>query len=122
MAGFQQEKNYDFLKGAELTQIRVNRHTVDFAFSDDQSINLATEFEHYVAATKVTHRYEIQGNHKDFTVQWLLNLRTDEIVIVSDDALKLTFSNGDSLTVFRVGSKYESMTIWGHPQGVIVIL
>jgi len=43
-------------------------------------------------------------------------------VIVSDDALKLVFSNGDSLTVFRHGPEYESMTIWGHSGGVIAIL
>jgi len=123
MAGFQQETNYDFLKGAELTQIRVNQYTLEFLFTEGQSINMSTEFEHRVAATQATHRYDISGRHKDFSVQWLLGLRVTEAEIVSDDALKLAFANGDSLTVFRHGPEpeYESMTIWGHPGGVIVI-
>jgi hypothetical protein len=51
MAGFKQAENRNFLKGAELTQVRVNRYTVDFAFTEGQSIDFATGFEQYVATT-----------------------------------------------------------------------
>lgn len=118
MTGFSQEQNYDFLVGAELTQIRVNRYTADFKFTESPDINMATEFIHFDAAKKITTRYNIEGSTKDFMVQWLLNLRTTKAEIVSDDVLTLTFENGDTLTVMRRNDGYESMTINGHPGGV----
>ncbi len=121
MAGFTQVPDYQFLKGAELTQIAVSRYTVDFRFTDGQSINLGTEFDHFDAREEVTSRYDIEGDIKAFTVHWLLNLRTTDAEIISDDALRLTFENGDTVTFLRRNDGHESMTIWGDPGGVIVI-
>jgi hypothetical protein len=121
MAGFKQAPDYDFLKGVELTQIRVNKYTVDFVFTEGQGIAMATEFDHYDAAKKTTSRYDIEGSAKEFTVYSLLNLRTTDAVIVSDDELKLIFENGDALMLLRTDDGYESMTIWGHPGGTMVI-
>jgi hypothetical protein len=81
---------------------------------------MATEFDHFDAAKNTTSRYDIEGETKEFTVQWLLGLRTTDAQIVSDDLLKLVFENGDTVTFLRRDDGYESMTI-GTAEGVIVI-
>ena len=122
MAGFAQEPNYDFLKGVELTQICVSRYSVLFKFTEGPSINMVTEFNHFDAAKNTTSRYDIEGATKDFTVQWLLNLRTTAVEIVSDDVLKLTFENGDTLSFLRRNDGYESMTIYNGKDGFPIVI
>jgi hypothetical protein len=120
MAGFKQKPNYDFMKEFAFTQIRVNKYTVDFVWPTMAAIAMATTFDHYSAETKRTVRYDIESFPKEFTAQAIIEVPITDVEIVSDDVLKLTFENGDTLTLLRMNDGYESMTI-GGPNGIIVI-
>jgi hypothetical protein len=85
-----------------------------------REIAMATTFDHYSAETKRTVRYDIQSFPKELTAQAILEVPITDVEIVSDDELKLTFQNGDTLMLLRKNDGYESMTI-GTVEGVIVI-
>jgi hypothetical protein len=120
MSGFQAMPNYDFMKGRGLTQIKVSKYTVYFVAIDGWGINMGSIFDHYIAATGETVRYDIEKFPTRMTAQTSLEIPITDVQIVSDDELKLTFQNGDALTFFRLNDGHESMTING-PRGVIVI-
>jgi hypothetical protein len=122
MAGFRQQPNYDFLNGLELSCIQVSPYTIAFVFVENPEINIGSEFDHFEAATGVTSKYQASGQTKDFTVQRLPGRRVVGTEILSDDALKLAFDNGDTLTLLRTNPRYESMTINKPNGGVIVIM
>jgi hypothetical protein len=121
MAGFNQQSSYDFLKGLELSQIQVNPFTIRFLFVEGAEINVCSEFDHFQAANGTTSKYQAEGETKDFTVQKLPGQRVTEVHVLSDDALKLAFANGDTLTLLRTDPRYESITI-DKPGGDFIVI
>jgi len=120
--GFAQALNYNHFVGTYVSQIQVNKFTVCFVFTSTEysDINSNTVFDHCCAATAKIARYDVEGPAEDFTAYTLLEVPVTGTEIVSDDELRLTFGNKNTLTVFRRNDGHESMTI-NTPQGVIVI-
>src|SRR5690242_9999762 len=121
MTGFKQGPNYDFLKGLELSQIQVNPYTLRFLFVELFEIEVASEFLHFEAATGKVSTYQTAGQIKDFTVQRLPGRKITGAEVLSDDALNLSFDNGDTVTLLRIDPRYESVVIH-KPDGDFIVI
>ena len=121
MAGFKHAPNYDYLKGLELSQIQVNPYTLRFIFVELFEIEVASELDHFEAATGKVSKYQTAGPTKDFTIQRLPGRKIADVEVLSDDALELSFDNGDTVTLLRTDPRYEC-AVFNKPDGDFFVI
>jgi uncharacterized protein DUF6188 len=119
MYGLQKSTDVSFLKGRELIQIAIGVFQVQFNFDQNVGVSVEGEFQ-YIFEGK-PFRWTPGSPESAAAVLRLLGSSVEELMATEDGTLTLTFTNGDSLIVKDSSAQYESYTISGGPNGLIVV-
>jgi hypothetical protein len=101
MVNFKAAGDLSFLVGMQLSSVQLGKFIVHFTFAEGCQVSTENSFEH--RSRESTSRFDVYGPAKDLTVYSLLEERVNQVMLVSEDALEVSFSNGERLRFFANG-------------------
>jgi hypothetical protein len=108
----------DLLRHREVIQIAIGVYQVIFCFDKDVEVSVEGHFN-YVHNSVAVDWYPQAIQVAAMTVE-LLGSNVLDVQKVDDDGLRLSFSNGDLLTITRPNQNFESYQVTGTGVGIIV--
>lgn len=119
MYGLNPDVDLSFFIGKELMQVAVGSYDVQFHFYESVSLSVQSRIEHNSGG--IVSKWEVNEN-KPLSAASLLGLLGSSVASVQGDpdgTLRLTFSNGDAVTVFDQEG-YEAYQIGNGDQRIYV--
>jgi hypothetical protein len=117
MNGLDPGIDLSFLRGREVIQIAVGLFQVVFAFDEQVSISVESEFRFSSTDSCVWQPGAPQAAAPTLR---LLGVRVEEVRGQSDGTLDLIFSNGARLTILDSSKEFESYNITRPGQTIVV--
>ncbi len=117
MYGVPSTLDLTFLHGAELVQVCLGAHQVQFHFQPLGSISVEGEWELLDAAGQQLDRSHPGTERPPYLLHRLLGKRVVGSQVVAPHSIALRFEGGASLRVFDSSREYESFSI--EPGGVV---
>lgn len=117
MNGLDTSIDLSFLCGREVIQVAVGIFQVVFAFDEQVSISVESEFRFGFPDHCVWRTGEAQAAAPALR---LLGARVEQVRSQGDGTLDLSFSNGDCLTILDSNKEFESYTIIRPGQTIVV--
>ena len=118
MYGLQEDFDTTVFVGRELIQICFSANTINFAFSDDISITLASSFVYSNASNDVSRKQAVPVSSS--SLMHLIGHRIDAATASSDGTLGLVFDDGHNLALLDDSKDYESYSIRIGDKEIIV--
>jgi hypothetical protein len=117
MHGVPTDLDLTFLRGAELIQVCLGRHQVQFHFHPAGSISVEGKWELLDAAGARIDQSDDGPDRPPYQLHRLLGLTVVDIDVSAPDWLALRFEGGCVLRIFGDSEQYESFQI--NPSGIV---
>ena len=110
MHGFTEGANFAFLRGLEVEQVCLGQYQTQIHFAPQGRISMEGQYLHTITSEdrQIVQDRSSCGPNELFR---LLGQSVTDAVVVSRDSLRVTFSNGDTLTLTDDTDQYESFII-----------
>lgn len=119
MHGFKDAVDFSFLEGLEVEHVGLGRYQTSIQFCPEGSIVLEGQYVHCVTSEnrQIVQQRSSCGPNELYR---LLGQAVVGAVVVLDDRLRITFSNGDTLTLIDDSDQYESFIIEVNRMSMVV--
>jgi hypothetical protein len=110
MHGFHDSGDFAFLRGLEVEQVCLGQYQTQILFHPQGRISMEGQYIHEITSEN---RQVIQPRSScgPNELYRLLGQSVTDAVVVSDSTLRLSFSNGEMLTLIDDTDQYESFVI-----------
>lgn len=118
MYGVPEDLDLSFFHGAELVQVCLSLHQVQFHFHPDVSIHVQGGWELIDAAGgRIDHGHD-RPERPPYRIHWLLGRRVVGTEVSPPGRISLRFEGGEALRIFDDSREYESFQI--QPGDIVV--
>ena len=110
MHGFQDSTDFAFLRGLEVEQVCLGQYQTQIHFHPQSRISMEGQYIHEITSEnrKIIQPRSSCGPNELYR---LLGECLTDAVVISASTLRLSFSNGDTLTLIDDTDQYESFII-----------
>jgi hypothetical protein len=119
MNGFKDSMDFSFLKSLEVEQIGLGRYQTSIQFYTEGRLVMEGQYIHCITSEN----RQILRNRSSCGPNELYRLLGQVVtgaVVVSDDRLLITFSNGDTVTLIDDSSQYESFILQFNQRLIVI--
>lgn len=120
MHGFSTAKALEFLQGAVVTRVCVQRYQADIHLEPEANLRIEGKVVHRVGSEGRDVIHERGGPTGPNEFWRLLGQTITGLQPQPPDSLRISFSNGDSLTLVDDSEQYESFVIEAPGQIVVI--
>ena len=120
MYGLKKEIDLSFLAGRELIQVAIGAYQVQFAFDEDVTISIESEFRYFDGKAEGIWRPEPGSASIAARAVALLGTTIKGFESSENGTLAINFSNSHRLTMLDSSSEYQSYDITRPGQTIIV--
>lgn len=120
MYGLSKDLDLNFLSGREIEQIAIGSHEIIFAFDEDVSVTVYSEFRFFDGQDEYIWTPEPAGPQIAARTLSLLGAVIQNFKGRQDGTLLLAFSNGQRLIILDSSKEHESYDI-ARPGSTIVV-